>query len=452
MSLNKQKQSEDLNKKVKNLEIEISLLRDAYFQLEKTKKKLKQSEEAHRLLAENTRDLIWTTDLKGNLTYISHAVKILLGYNKKKILGMSYFKLMTKDSFKKAIKIKQLFSDPKKQFVSLELDYIHKNGKIIPFDVLISIVRDETGKPLVIQGTSRDITEKKKAEEILKQYQFVIEQSTQQISFADLKGTITYVNHAWARGHGYTKEETIGKNLAIFHTKEEMINVNRFNTILIKKGQHAGEIIHKRKDGTTYQTFMNNFVLKMGNKPIYLVAMATDITEEKKAEEALRESEEKYRDLFYNVPVGFHVFGSDKKIIDINKAELEMFGYKREEIINKKTWEDLVVPEDDKKFKKHWKCILNNEVINDFEYSIVRKDGQKINVILSASARFDDKGKLINTRGSVVDITERKKAEEKLKKKTDDLQRLNRAMIGRESKMIELKEEIKKFKRRKNEN
>ncbi|RKY09905.1 MAG: hypothetical protein DRP66_01050 [Planctomycetota bacterium] len=126
-------------------------------------------------------------------------------------------------------------------------------------------------------------------------------------------------------------------------------------------------------------------------------------------EEVIRTSEEHFRDFFQNAPIGFHIFGPNRLIIDINEAELAMTGYERDEIVNKKTWADLVVDEQQEMFEQHWKDIITSGEARNLEYTVVHKDGHHVDVVLNASARFDEEGNLINTRGSVLDISERKR-------------------------------------------
>jgi PAS domain S-box-containing protein len=119
-----------------------------------------------------------------------------------------------------------------------------------------------------------------------------------------------------------------------------------------------------------------------------------------------RNDREYLADFFEHAPIGFHAFGPDRLIIDMNQTELDMLGYTKEEVIRKKTWADLIVPREIPLFEKHWQEINRTGEVRNLDYTLVRKDGQRRKVILNASARFDSTRKLLNTRGSVVDITE----------------------------------------------
>ncbi len=116
-----------------------------------------------------------------------------------------------------------------------------------------------------------------------------VEQSVDGMAIADMDGTIQFVNRAWAAMHGYTTEELIGKPLNIFHTKEQLENeVIPFNEGVQEHGVNQGEVGHKRKDGSTFPTWMTVSIMKNDNNiPVALVASAQDITERKEAEKAI---------------------------------------------------------------------------------------------------------------------------------------------------------------------
>src|SRR3989344_2121043 len=144
-------------------------------------------------------------------------------------------------------------------------------------------------------------------------FKFIIDKSNQQIAFADMKGNIVYVNDSWARNHGYMVKELVGKNLSIFHTKEELKKVHKFNKILVKKGKYVGEIEHKRRDGSTFVTLMDNFIFEPKKGLKFMVGMATDISEYKKNQLEVKKSAN-YLDLMAESLV---VLNQDRKIVKL---------------------------------------------------------------------------------------------------------------------------------------
>ncbi len=142
------------------------------------------------------------------------------------------------------------------------------------------------------------------------------------------------------------------------------------------------------------------------------------------------------RDFFDHASIGFHVFGPDRVIIDINEAELQMIGYGREEIVGRKTWAELIVPEQGAVFEQHWQNILAVGRVCNIPYTLVHKDKHHVEVILNATARFDNEGHLLNTRGSVIDVTQRNQMERRLEQNNLALNEI----------LAQLQEEKKKIK------
>jgi len=157
-------------------------------------------------------------------------------------------------------------------------------------------------------------------------------------------------------------------------------------------------------------------------------------------------NEEYLRDFFEHAPIGFHAFGPDQIIIDINETELQLLGYERDEVVGSKRWSDLIVPGNQARFKKHWQDILTYGRVINLEYTVVSKSGELFNVLLNASARFDEQGRLINTRGSVVNVTDRLAMEQKLHQKQDvmrnNIRSLRRIIRNMEPAKAEIMENV----------
>ena len=136
-----------------------------------------------------------------------------------------------------------------------------------------------------------DVTERKQAEEFMLKLRQATEQSMDGVAMANMDGVLEFANTAWAKMHGYKLNEIIGKNLSIFHTKEQVKNdVLPFNEQVIKKGGYQGEVGHVKKDGITFPTYMTTTLLKnKEGKPVGLVGLARDITKQKEAERILEQ-------------------------------------------------------------------------------------------------------------------------------------------------------------------
>lgn len=129
----------------------------------------------------------------------------------------------------------------------------------------------------------------------------------------------------------------------------------------------------------------------------------------------------RFQDFFDNAPVGYHSFRADRIIDEMNKVELDMIGFSRDEIVGKKSWSDLILPKQKSIFKQHWKQINKTGSVHNIEYTLVHKDGHLIDVLLSATMLYDKEKKPLHTRGIVVDITELKRVELELQTEKNKL-------------------------------
>ncbi|MHC4103700.1 MAG: sensor histidine kinase [Planctomycetota bacterium] len=245
-------------------------------------------------------------------------------------------------------------------------------------------------------------------------------------------GNPVWTNPAVERVTGYSADELMAMRdypMALVYEGDREKVDKAFKSALKGSTGRGMEFRLLRKDGsiiwveTAWQPIFDEKGVSQG----YRISIH-DITDRKQAEEALLESEQRFRDFFENAPIGFHIFGPDRIIIDINDAELEMIGYSRKAIVGKKTWAELIVPQQRDMFKKHWHNIITKGYVRNLEYTLVHKDGHHINVIVNASARFDKDGNVVNTRGSVLNITARKQAEQARHKLTRELEAKNKEL------------------------
>lgn len=290
------------------------------------------------------------------------------------------------------------------------------------------------------------------------------------VTVTDLHEKIIYVNRAVTEQLGYEKEELIGKTPIGFIAEKDKpkFAAEAKKVLLGEPIPKISEYLAKRKDGTKIPMSVNFSILRdPEGRPKEIIAVSRDITERERAEEALRESEVRFRRLFDEL--GDAVFvtrygekGHDK-ILEANPAAENLTGYSRDELIGMSVVEDLAVGEwENTIYKQAREKLLNGETASFTEQKL-RKDGTKCwtEVIITPIEHGGERAALSISR----DITERKKAEEErieavatraraeeaekhakeLEKKVEQLETFTRAAVGRELKMVELKKRIEEL-------
>jgi PAS domain S-box-containing protein len=308
-----------------------------------------------------------------------------------------------------------------------EYRVVRKDGTVRWLEMFATAI-EYRGKP-ALQAAFIDITERRRAEEEVQQseskYRQLVENMQEGIWLVDKDACTTFVNPRMAEILGYTEEEMLAKHLSFF-MDEKSVEVVKRKLERGKQGikeQHESEF--RRKDGTRVHTRLEVSPI-FDDKASYqgAVACVTDITERKRAEQALRESEQKFRGLAERSPN--MIFINQKgRIVYANQRCEEITGYAREMLYSADfSFLELISPESRELVKKNFDKHMKGEEVGPYEYTITTKRGQEIEVILNS--------KLITYAGEsavlgiVTDITERKRAEENLKKAKEQAEEANR--------------------------
>ncbi len=288
-----------------------------------------------------------------------------------------------------------------------------KDGNTIWSQIIATPLRDKEGNITASMEVVVPITERKKAEERLKaEKEFsekLISTTNAIIVGLDKEHRILLFNQGAERITGYKVKEIIGKDWFKIFFKEEMYPemIRVWKDAWGKDSHVHTNLICSKSGKEIIAQWSNTSIMDGAGEPIMLLCIAVDITERKKAEEALRESEEKHRTYIENAPYGIFIVDSEARYIDVNEAACRMTGYSRDELLNmtimqlapSDTSPELLEPFE--KLKRHGKT--SSEIV------IQRKDASVIHASLDAVALSD--GRFI---AFCSDITRRKKAEEEI--------------------------------------
>jgi PAS domain S-box-containing protein len=262
---------------------------------------LRSREEKYRLLAENTSDVIFVQDTNLELTYVSPSVERLSGYTVDEALKMGMEEFLTPDSFKRATESFQKEFARAMEDVSvtqsplMEYEYIRKDGSSLWGELKMEFLRDHSGNITGMQGTLRDITERRNVERELLLKNKAVESSINAIAMATPSGDLIYVNPAFLRLWGYAHDrEVLGRPSVDFWQSRE--DASRVIDVLLEKEGWIGELVAQKKDGTNfYVEVSSNLVKDDAGRPSYMVGSFLDITSRKEALEALVEREKELK-------------------------------------------------------------------------------------------------------------------------------------------------------------
>ena len=285
--------------------------------------------------------------------------------------------------------------------------------------------RDKNGNIIGIIGANRDITERKKAELALLEsetkYKAILESAREGILVADIETKqFKYANPAICKMFGYSADELTRMTVNDIHHRELRTEVKRDFYV---KAQGNKEISRNvpclRKNGTLFYVDINTAKVLIDNRPC-LAGFFTDTTERKQAEEALRESEEKYRGL---ADRSFDmIFMTDTRgfIKYLSPACKRIFGYKPEEMVGK-NFANFLIESEIPKATKRFTEKLRGKKLDVLYLEAKKKNGSRVFIELNSSLVIQD-GKASGTQGIIKDVTERKKAEKQLQKAHEELE------------------------------
>jgi diguanylate cyclase (GGDEF)-like protein/PAS domain S-box-containing protein len=380
---------------------------------------LRQSEERYRTILENIEDGYIEVDLKGNFIFANEAACKIQGFSRDEMLKKNYRDLMDRENAQK------IFARYNKVYTTGESDkdaqyeIITKNGRKRYLESSITPVKDESGRIYAFRGIIRDRTDRRAAEEAVRRseekYRNILESIEDGYFETDITGNFVLFNNALCRIFAYTKEELMGMGYKKYTDKENSKILFRVFNECYRTGMpvKAHDVIFIRKDGLkAVITISVSLVRNPQGEPIGFRGIARDITERKQAEEALRQSEEKYRDILESIEEGYFEVDVAGNLTFVNDSMCRIWGYPKEQLIglNNRQYTD---EENAKKLYQTFNEVFRTGISSKaFDWQIIRKDGTVVYIEATVSLRKDSADNVIGFRGTVHNITERKQAEE----------------------------------------
>jgi PAS domain S-box-containing protein len=437
---------------------------------------LRASEEKFRSILESIEDGYYEVDIAGNLTFFNESMCRMLGYSKAELMGMNNRQYMDEENANKVYHTFNKVYSTGKATKAFDWELIRKEGAKCYVETSVSLIKDLKGQPIGFRGIARDITERKRAEQALKEahdqlenrvrertaelaemnkalrkenaerqaaeealrqseekYRNILESIEEGYYEVDVAGKLSFFNDSICKIFGYPKSELIGRHLREFTDPQTAkAGYEAFNRVY-KTGfpirDFSWEII--RKDGTKrYVEASASLMRDVKGQKIGFQGVIRDVTERKRAETALRKSEEQFRKLVEESPLGVVLIRPDGRYEYVNRSFVDMFGYDLEEVSSGWQWFQRAFPDPEirEEIIETWKFDLEEigfgrSIPRTFE--VVCKDGSKKTVLFRPVALPEGHQLVI-----LEDITELKRAEEVLKRQNAYLSALHETTMG----------------------
>lgn len=237
-----------------------------------------------------------------------------------------------------------------------------------------------------------------------------LEQTSEGVAVTDLDGKLLFVNNAFAQMHGYEPAELIGRPLTIFHTPDQLPAVEEANRQLRTTGSFAGEVWHARRDGVPFLTQMQNSLLRdEDGTPVGMIGTMRDISGHRRTEEALRESEKRYRTLAESAQDFIYIIDRNDRVEYLNTAAAAIFGASPEDLTGKRRGELFVGEQSRRQAEFLAQVFATGEPLADVYKTSF--PGRDVWLATRLTALHDDAGEVQSVLGISRDVTELKQAE-----------------------------------------
>ncbi len=381
---------------------------------------LHESEERFKAVFEGAKDTIFIKDKSFRYTHVNTAMEKLFNVPASDLIGKSDVELFGNEAAKHIRKADE-------RVLRGEVIEAEETKSILgekkTFHAIKTPIYDNTGEIVGVCGIARDITDRINAEIELrkKEERYDLATTAAKVGVWDwaLETNDIYIDPKIKKFLGYEDHEILndldewGKHVHPDYREQVKQDSLSYIAEMASRYQSENRMVHK--DGSTRWILVSGTTIcNKNNKPVRMIGTMADITERRRMGEALKISEQKYRRLYNDAPVGYHEIDSNGRIKSVNKTEAEMLGYTVEEMIGKYIWEFIAPAQKKLAQEMIRKKIRDGNISKGFERTYLCKNGKEIHVYIEDRLVFDENDNLIGIRSTVQDITERKQLEEEL--------------------------------------
>ena len=397
-------------------------------ELKRVEGELRGAEERYRTLVERIPAIVYVqeVDEPSRTTYVSPQNETVLGYTPEECLAdPDHWIKITHPEDRERVLTEDGRTNETGDAFSMEYRQFAKDGRVVWLRDEATLVRDEGGQPLYWLGVQTDVTGRKAAEEQLRESEERFRRSFDDavigMALVAPDGRFLLTNRSLCEILGYPEEDLLGRTFQeVTHPDDLGRDLDNLRKLLAGESRtYQAEKRYLHKEGHVVWILLSvSLVRDTGGEPMYFVSQLQDVSERKRAEEALREAEERYRTLVERIPAVTFVDraeGSEESLYVSPQIE-GMLGYTPEEWMEGKLWRERLHPEDRERM------LASDERFNadgepvDQEYRLLAKDGSVVWVREETVLVRGRGGEPLYVQGIMSDVTEKKEAEEALRK------------------------------------
>jgi len=363
----------------------------------------------------------------GYFLEVNRAFKKMLGYRKNEIVKMNFVDITHPEDRKKTIKLSNAVRAGKIDSYRAEKRYLKKDGRVMWGIVRATVARDGNGEILYWLGIMEDVSERKRAQKALaeseKRYRMLFEHAAEGILVTDVESKkFLYANPSICKMLGYSEEELKTLRIEDIHPPSDRRRMLRqLEEMSLGEKRLAQNVPCLCNDGSTIYVNINATQVLLDGRACN-IGFLQDITRRLQTEKALRESEERYRNILESIEEGYYEVDLAGNITFINDAACKMIGYAPDELIglNNRAYTNRETAQ--KMFKVFNKVYKTGRPAKVADFEIIAKDGTREHLELSAALIHDMDQRPIGFRGVIRNVTERLKAEKEKQRLASQIQ------------------------------
>jgi two-component system cell cycle sensor histidine kinase/response regulator CckA len=385
-------------------------------------------------LIDSITDPIMIIDRECRVSMVNDAFLAMHGDTRENVIGQSCFKMLHHQDMPchlpdSACPYHDVFESGK----SIKVTHRHftRQDKEIIVELTASPVRDKNGKVVRMIEVMRDVTAERRLEEENRQslgfLESVLEGIGEGVVVMDKDYRILTANKGYLNQVGETRENIVGRYCyEVSHRFDShcMDNGHECPVKTVFETGNPARVLHTHYDNRNQEIYVECHAYPIKDSAgnvIRAIETLNDVTDRIRLEQKLKDSEEKYRDLYDNAPDGYYSLAESGPILEANRTFLKMLGYRRDEVIGKLFIEDLLSDDSVKTCHTKFPELKKAGHMRNLELTMVKKDGTLLPVTMHATAVYDGEGNFAMSRSVIRDITERKGIDEERRKLQEQL-------------------------------